>query len=117
MEAPSAPPTSSDSLDPALPAASSTPQSARARKIPTAATARTEATAVATAPGYLNLIATPAAEVAEGGTVIGTTPLVKRPLPAGVHRLRVRTLDGRATSTVVVTTQPGETTASVVKWP
>ncbi len=60
-------------------------------------------------PGTLNLLAIPSATVRRDGRVIGETPLIRRTLPAGTHRLQLRTADGRS-KTVTVQIRPGRST-------
>jgi hypothetical protein len=79
------------------------------RRAPRRPRRRAQASATA-APGTLNLLAIPAAEVRLGGRSLGRTPLIGVELPAGRHRLQLRPVDGSDARTVTVTIRPGERT-------
>jgi serine/threonine-protein kinase len=46
-------------------------------------------------PGYFSIDSTPFATIYVDGKRLGITPLVKKPLPAGNHRIRAQLKDGR----------------------
>lgn len=66
-------------------------------------------------PGKLSLLAIPAAEVTRRGRSLGTTPLIDVPLPAGRHRLTLRTVSGGATKNITVTIKPRRSTRRTVR--
>ncbi len=72
--------------------------------------ARPAARAEPAAPGRINVIALPEAEVYLGGRRLGRTPLVGAALPSGRQRLELRAADGRREH-VTVRVRAGETTA------
>jgi serine/threonine-protein kinase len=65
-------------------------------------------TAPAAAPGFLNLVSIPAAEVWLGSRHLGTTPLQRVSLSSGRHVLKLRTLGTGAVKRVPVSIQPGK---------
>ncbi len=67
------------------------------------------------APGTLNVLAIPPAEVFLGARSLGRTPLVGVELPAGSHRLTVRALEGGAERRVTIRVRSGELTATTVR--
>jgi hypothetical protein len=71
----------------------------------------------ASAPGFLNLVATPSAAVFEGSEPLGLTPLMARSLPPGTHRLVLVPSGGGPERTIVVQIRSGETYAASVRWP
>ena len=68
-------------------------------------------------PGRLNLVAVPSATVYEGGTVLGSTPLVRRPIAPGTHVLRLVSRDGLRERRIVVHIRSGETHIESVRFP
>ncbi|MDB4931557.1 MAG: Serine/threonine kinase, partial [Myxococcaceae bacterium] len=75
-----------------------------------------EAPAPSSAPGYLTFIATPDAEVFEGGRPLGRTPLTDRAIPAGRHTFRFVPGDGLAAQSVQVDVQPGGSSVVEMRW-
>ncbi len=67
------------------------------------------------APGRLNLMAIPAAEVYLRGRLLGRTPLADFELPAGTHVLTLRPDGGGAPESVTVRIRPGELTRKGVR--
>lgn len=59
--------------------------------------------------GYLTLDTYPWTRVSLGGRVLGDTPLVRAPLPAGTHTLVLENSGEKIRQTTVVTIKPGET--------
>ncbi len=112
---------------PAVPASPGSPAAARPaaatpagkpRKEPGSAapeqptkTAETPKSAASTESGLLSLDSYPWTKVSENGRVLGTTPLLKLALPAGVHTLTLENSAENIRETVVVTIKPGETTS------
>ncbi len=86
------------------PSASSPTSTGRARRAP----------AQPVGEGTLNLLAIPRAEVRWRGRLIGTTPLINHPLPAGSHRLVLRATDGSGERAVRVRIVDGERTRESV---
>jgi len=78
---------------------------------PSSTGARTTATAGATRAGrgLLTLDTYPWSRVSEGGRVLGVTPLVDVPLPAGVHTLTFENPDSNLRRSITVTIKAGET--------
>jgi len=66
--------------------------------------------------GYLTFIATPDAEVFEGGRSLGRTPMTDRPVSAGHHAFRFVPGDGLAAQTVQVDVQPGGSSVVEMRW-
>jgi serine/threonine-protein kinase len=60
--------------------------------------------------GYLTLVTSPWTIVSVGGRELGETPLVRIPLPAGRHTLRLVNPEEGISETYVVEIRPGETT-------
>ncbi|MEM1418295.1 MAG: PEGA domain-containing protein, partial [Myxococcota bacterium] len=71
----------------------------------------------APAPGFLTLDAAPWADVSLGGRALGTTPLLRLPLPPGRHRLRLKHPDRPDPTVAVVEIVSGETTVRRVELP
>jgi serine/threonine protein kinase len=67
-------------------------------------------------PGYLTFIATPDAEVFEGGHSLGRTPITDRSVSAGRHAFRFVPGDGLAAQTVQVDVQPGGSSVVEMRW-
>ena len=67
-------------------------------------------------PGYLTFIATPDAEVFEGGRSLGRTPMTDRSVSAGHHAFRFVPGDGLAAQTVQVDVQPGGSSVVEMRW-
>ncbi len=101
--APQAPPP-----DPAPQAATNPGVRSRPLRAPHAATASRPRRPTAEPPGVLDLMAVPAAEVFLEGRRIGVTPLVSYALPAGRHRLLLRSTADGSTRTLVVRVPPGQ---------
>ncbi len=98
--------------EPVAPAAVAAPEAVAAATSPEAAAEPEDREARRprqTGPGTLNLLAIPSATVRLDGRVLGETPLIGRQLPAGAHRLQLRTADGR-TKTVTVQIRSGRST-------
>lgn len=74
-----------------------------------------ESTAAAP-PGYLTFIATPDAEVFEGGRSLGRTPLTDRAIPSGRHTFRFVPGGDLASQTVQVNVQPGNSSVVEMRW-
>ncbi len=65
----------------------------------------------ATGEGYLKLLAKPPAQAFVGGSGAGWTPLLKYPLPAGTHTVRLlRETEPAYDQTLTVVIEPGKTT-------
>jgi hypothetical protein len=75
-----------------------------------------EAPVPSAAPGYLTFIATPDAEVFEGGHSLGRTPMTDRSIPAGRHTFRFVPGEGLAAQTVQVNVQPGGSSVVEMRW-
>jgi len=67
------------------------------------------------APGTLNLLAIPSADVFRGQRPLGRTPLVNVELPAGNHTLTLRPLGGGPSERVRVRIRSGERTRQTVR--
>ncbi len=65
---------------------------------------------IASEVGFLTFDTNPRTRVSLGGRDLGTTPLVRRSLPAGTHILRLRNEEEGITSTYRVVIRSGETT-------
>ncbi len=59
--------------------------------------------------GFLTLDTYPYTRVSTGGRVLGDTPLIRFPLPAGTHVLTLENSNEKLRQTTVVTIKPGET--------
>lgn len=66
------------------------------------------------APGRLNLLSIPSADVWLEGRSLGRTPLVGIELPAGRHRLQLRPVEGGEPRHIMVTIRSGERTSQSV---
>ena len=58
--------------------------------------------------GYVNIMTVPVAQVWLGSRLLGTTPLRKTRLPAGVHSLRLRAVRGKGEKRVTVRVRPNK---------
>jgi serine/threonine-protein kinase len=76
---------------------------------PSVANTPATTTTTAEAPGMLTLDTTPYSVVSEGGRVLGTTPLIRVPLPPGQHTLTLRNPEQNLSTTYTVTVRSGET--------
>jgi serine/threonine-protein kinase len=123
-----APPTSAPAVDEApptsvalapptgTPPASETHRTPRRRTDPTPRASETTApppssAAPATGNGFLSLITSPWTHVTEGGRDLGDTPLMRVPLPAGHHSLRLVNGEAGISETYEVDITAGETTS------
>ena len=62
-------------------------------------------------PGFLSLVTSPWTQVTVEGRALGETPLVRAPLPAGTHTLRLRNSEAGIDETYEITIRSGETTS------
>jgi len=69
---------------------------------------RPVATVAPDAPGLLTLDTTPWTKVSLGGVPIGSTPIFKRPTPAGRHTLRLQNESAGVDATREIELRPGE---------
>jgi serine/threonine protein kinase len=69
----------------------------------------TTATIVEGEKGFLTLDTYPYSRVSTGGRVLGDTPLVRIPLPAGSHVLTLENATEKLRTTITVQIKPGET--------
>ncbi len=67
-------------------------------------------------PGYLSLDSAPWSDVFLAGKLLGTTPLVRVPLPPGKHLLMLKNPELGASTTYVVEIRSGATLARMVGW-
>lgn len=58
--------------------------------------------------GYVNIMTVPVAQVWLGPRLLGTTPLRKTRLPAGIHRLKLRAVRGKGEKSVTVRVRPNK---------
>jgi serine/threonine-protein kinase len=70
----------------------------------------------ALAPGYLSLDSSPWSDVFLGGRRLGTTPLIRVPLPPGKHLLTLRNPELGASTSYAVEIQSGKTLSRLVGW-
>lgn len=67
-------------------------------------------------PGFLSLDSAPWSEVFLGESALGTTPLLRVPLPPGRHQLTLRNSELGASTTYVVEIKSGQSLARLVGW-
>ena len=69
-----------------------------------------------TEPGYLSLDTAPWSEVFLGSTLLGTTPIIKVPLPPGRHLLTLKNSELSASTSYVVEIKSGKTVSRLIGW-
>jgi serine/threonine-protein kinase len=108
----SAPPPSATSSPP--------PAAAEPRAVGTASqsavAAQPRAFEPTSSPGFLSLDSAPWSEVFLGDSALGTTPLLRVPLPPGRHQLTLRNSELGASTTYVVEIKSGQSLARLVGW-
>jgi serine/threonine-protein kinase len=67
-------------------------------------------------PGYLSLDTAPWSEVFLGQTLLGTTPIIKVPLPPGRHLLTLRNSELATSTSYVVEIKSGKTVSRLIGW-
>ena len=70
----------------------------------------------ASEPGHLTLDSAPWAEVSISGKPLGSTPLLRIPLPPGRHTLTLSNPELGVSTTYVVEIEPGATVSRFVGW-
>jgi hypothetical protein len=86
------------------------------RTAPEASAAKATATEPASASGYLSLDSAPWSNVLLAGKLLGTTPLVRLPLPPGKYVLTLQNPELGKSTTYVVEIKSGATVKRMVGW-